>query len=121
MGAGRSKWRDAQGRIAGRDNANGGMGIAQQWEVLCPSGGKRAPKAKSPAAAGASAVLPAGQPKAPYAAGQVVMAKYGSQWIRAKVNRVRQVNGRSGPERVYDVTLDKGQRGLLPANMLRMP
>jgi hypothetical protein len=41
------------------------------------------------------------------------------QWIRAKVNRVRQVKGRIGPELAYDVSLDNGKRGLVPARMLR--
>lgn len=36
VGAGRTKWRDASGRIVGRDNASDGLGISQQWEVLCP-------------------------------------------------------------------------------------
>jgi hypothetical protein len=36
IGAGRTKWKDAQGQVVGRDNASGGLGISQQWEVLCP-------------------------------------------------------------------------------------
>jgi hypothetical protein len=36
IGGGRTGWRDASGRIVGRDNASGGLGISQQWEVLCP-------------------------------------------------------------------------------------
>jgi len=36
VGAGRTRWRDASGKIVGRDNASGGLAIAQQWEVLCP-------------------------------------------------------------------------------------
>lgn len=122
IGGGRSKWRDAQGRIVGRDNASGGLGISQQWELLCPSAGKRA--AKAPSAQGAapaarSAVPPAKLLKADFAVGQVVLARYGSQWIRAKVNAVRQVKGRNGPELAYDVSLDNGKRGLVTARMLR--
>lgn len=124
IGGGRSKWRDAQGRIVGRDNASGGLGISQQWEVLCPSAGKRTAKAKppnAPAAAPAArgVVPPAVLLKADYAVGQVVMARYGSQWIRAKVNAVRQVKGRNGPELAYDVSLDNGKRGIVPARLLR--
>jgi hypothetical protein len=37
IGAGRSKWRDASGEIVRRDNASNGLGISQQWEVLCPA------------------------------------------------------------------------------------
>ena len=36
IGGGRTRWRDAAGKIVGRDNASGGLAIAQQWEVLCP-------------------------------------------------------------------------------------
>lgn len=36
VGKGRTKWRDASGAIVGQDNASGGLGISQQWEVLCP-------------------------------------------------------------------------------------
>lgn len=118
IGGGRSKWRDAQGRIVGRDNASGGLGISQQWEVLCPSAGKPVRAAAAPTARpdpAPSALKPA------FLVGQVVMAKYGSQWVRAKVNRVRQVKGRAGPELAYDVSLDNGKRGLVPARMLRAP
>ncbi len=119
IGVGRSKWRDAQGKIVGRDNASGGLGISQQWEVLCPNAGKQA-KAKASTAPTARAAPPSPTVLAPeFAAGQVVMAKYGSQWIRAKVNRVRQVKGRNGPELAYDVSLENGKRGLVPARMLR--
>lgn len=37
IGGGRTRWRNAAtGQIVGRDNASGGLGLAQQWEVLCP-------------------------------------------------------------------------------------
>jgi hypothetical protein len=36
IGAGRTKWRGADGQIVGRDNASNGLAISQQWEVLCP-------------------------------------------------------------------------------------
>lgn len=112
IGGGRSKWRDAQGQVVGRDNASGGLDISQQWEVLCPSGGKRANAA-------AAAAVPALKPE--FAVGQVVLAQYGSRWIRGKVDRVRQVKGRNGPELAYEVSLDNGKRGLVPARMLRKP
>lgn len=137
IGGGRSKWRDAQGRIVGRDNASGGLGIAQQWEVLCPSAGKRSkaggaramPAAKAAATppAARAATTPAAAAAAPaalepeFARGQTVLARYGSQWIRARVNQVRQVQGRNGPELAYDVSLDNGKRGVVPARMLRAP
>ena len=37
VGKGRSKWRDASGKLVGQDEASGGLAIAQQWELLCPS------------------------------------------------------------------------------------
>ncbi len=131
IGVGRSKWRDAQGKIVGRDNASGGLGISQQWEVLCPQTGRQAKATPTPAARAAPAQSAPTAPTAPtatsatsarapeFAAGQVVMAKYGSQWIRAKVNAVRQIKGRNGPEVAYDVSLVNGQRGIVPARMLR--
>lgn len=112
IGGGRSKWRDAQGQVVGRDNASGGLGISQQWEVLCPAAGKRAQSA-------AAAAVPALQPE--FALGEVVLAKYGDRWIRAKVTRIRHLKGRDGPELAYDVSLDNGKRGLVPARMLRKP
>lgn len=125
IGGGRSRWRDAKGGIVGRDNASGGLGIAQQWEVLCPSAGQRsgqaaAPGTRTPTAA-RSAAPPAVPLKAQYGVGQVVLARYGSQWVRARVNAVRQVNGGNGPELAYDVQLDNGKRGVVPARMLRAP
>ena len=36
IGGGRTRWRDRSGKVVGRDNASGGLGISQQWEVLCP-------------------------------------------------------------------------------------
>jgi hypothetical protein len=119
IGGGRSRWRDASGKIVGRDNASGGLGISQQWEVLCPLAGKRAGQARGPAASARTPTPPAVALKADYTVGQVVMARYGSQWVRAKVNAVRQTKGRNGPELAYDVRLDNGKRGQVPARMLR--
>ena len=122
IGGGRSKWRDAKGKVVGRDNASGGLGISQQWEVLCPKGGRPAAGAAAPGA-GAAAARNVATPalRAEFAVGQSVMARYGSQWVRAKVNRIRQVKGRDGLELAYDVSLDNGKRGLVPARMLRAP
>ena len=37
IGGGRTRWRDvATGQIVARDNSSGGLGLSQQWEVLCP-------------------------------------------------------------------------------------
>jgi hypothetical protein len=45
VGAGKPKFRDAQGQIVGRDNASGGLDLATNWELLCGSkaGGAAAP------------------------------------------------------------------------------
>ena len=111
IGGGRSRWRDASGAIVGRDNASGGLGISQQWEVLCPRVSTSSP-----------APAPARAPNAPgaeFAVGQVIEAKYGRDWVRGRIDRIRQVSGAKGPELAYDVRLDNGQRGILPARMLR--
>ena len=123
IGAGRSKWRDAAGRIVPRDNASGGLGISQQWEELCPAPAKGARAAAPPAAgtkaAAAAPKLAQALPVDEFAVGQVVLAKFGSDWVRARITRVRHVNGPRGPETAYDVRLDNGQRGIVPARMLR--
>jgi hypothetical protein len=110
IGAGRTRWRDAAGKIVGRDNASGGLAIAQQWEELCPGPLKiqpakgappAAPKDRAPAAAAGDFVV-----------GDVIEAKYGREWIRGRIDKIR-----PGPE--YDVRLDNGQRGILPPRMIR--
>jgi hypothetical protein len=58
IGAGRTRWRDSSGKIVGRDNASGGLGISQQWEVLCPG------PLKSPRAGGAGTMAPHSVPRA---------------------------------------------------------
>ena len=117
IGAGRSKWRDAAGHIVGRDNASGGLGISQQWEVLCPGSLKGA----APPSAARSAPSRATQaaPAARFAVGQVVEARYGREWVRGRVDRVLQVAGTDGPKVEYDVRLVSGKRGILPERMLR--
>jgi hypothetical protein len=114
IGQGRSKWRDSGGRIVGRDNASNGLAIAQQWEQLCPKGLVKAvntapvsPSARPQAAAVAGAI---------YSVGQTVEAKFMSDWIPARVVRLR-----PGPNGAvdYEVNLANGQRGVVPARMLR--
>ncbi len=108
IGGGRTRWRDAAGRIVGRDNASGGLGISQQWELLCPERPRAAP--------------PTGRmPSVRFVAGQAVEARYGSGWVRARVDSVQRVRGASGPEFVYNVRLENGLRSQLPARMLREP
>jgi hypothetical protein len=119
IGGGRTRWRDASGKIVGRDNASGGLGISQQWEVLCPETRKAAAK---PASTKPAAAAPQGAHKAPpagYSVGQVVEARYGREWVRGRIMKISQVRGARGPELAYDVRLDNGQRGLLPEHMLR--
>lgn len=116
IGGGRSKWRDASGKIVGRDNASGGLGISQQWEVLCPGPIEGAPVGATPASP------PPGKKAAPaaqFAVGQTVEAKYGREWVRGRIDRVLQVAGTRGPQTEYDVRLVNGQRGILPERMVR--
>jgi hypothetical protein len=64
IGGGRTRWRNAAtGQIVGSDNASGGLGLSQQWEVLCPG---PAPRAAAPAPAPAKAPAP---PPAPICGG----------------------------------------------------
>lgn len=110
IGGGRSKWRDASGRIVGRDNASNGLAIAAQWELLCPKGVARAagtPRAASAPVAAAAALF---QP------GQAIEAKYGRDWVRGRVTRLRPGAGGAVD---YEVMLDNGRRGILPARMIR--
>jgi hypothetical protein len=139
IGGGRTRWRDASGHIVGRDNASGGLGISQQWEVLCPEGRARAgsggaaaapavprPQAAQPAAgaqrAPTGSAAPGASPLAArFAPGQAVEARYGSGWVRARIDSVQRVRGAAGPEYAYNVRLENGLRSQLPARMLREP
>ena len=109
----------AAGRIVGADNASNGLGISQQWEVLCPG----PPRAMPPA--GGATAAPSRSPPAPaavpagFVVGQVIEAKYGPDWVRGRITRIVQVRGRAGPELAYDVSLENGGRGVVPARMLR--
>lgn len=120
IGGGRTRWRDASGRIVGRDNASGGLGISQQWEVLCPETARGPGTSAAPVQGGRSAPPPPMQP-ARFAAGQVVEARYGSGWVRARIDSVQRVRGATGPEFAYNVRLENGLRSQLPARMLREP
>jgi hypothetical protein len=73
IGGGRTKWRDADGKVVGRDNASGGLCISQQWELLCPApppSPRRTAPGKTPAktprktAAAAPVAEPAGATEA---------------------------------------------------------
>ena len=116
IGAGRTKWRDGSGKVVGRDNASGGLGIAQQWEVLCP-GAATAPPADASRAKSPPTAAPA--PATRFKTGQTVEAKYGRSWVRGRIQRVLQGTGAGGPRTEYDVRLDNGQRGILPERMVR--
>jgi hypothetical protein len=120
IGAGRAKFRDAGGKIVGRSNAENGLTIAQNWEVLCPGPVRSAKPAVAvqPPAAG-PANLPQAGLVAQFSVGQVIEAKYGPDWIRARVNSIRSANTPRGPQLAYDVSLANGKRGLVPARMLR--
>jgi hypothetical protein len=55
IGGGRTRWRDVEGNVIGRDLINNGLHVSQQWEVLCPGAVTpallaRAAKAAQPAA-----------------------------------------------------------------------
>jgi hypothetical protein len=115
IGGGRTRWRDASGKIVGRDNASNGLGISQQWEVLCPGPVKTARTQAAAPAAGA-VQKPAG---AKFEVGEVVEARYGREWIRGRVDAIRQSAGAQGPRLEYDVRLDNGKRGIVPDHMLR--
>jgi hypothetical protein len=104
IGGGRSRWRDPSGKIVGRDNASNGLAISQQWEELCPKGLVRASAPAPPAVSGGA-----------YAVGQEVEAKYMSDWVRARIVKLRPSGG--GVD--YEVVLANGARGIVPARMLR--
>lgn len=119
IGGGRTRWRDANGRIVGRDNASGGLGIAQQWEVLCPEGKASARTAPAVQAPQQRAPQPSVALARSFAVGEVVYARYGPAWVRGRVTHISQVAGARGPELAYGVALDSGARGVVPARMLR--
>ena len=132
IGKGRSKWRSADGKIVGQDEASGGLAIAQQWEVLCPGPFKgsvtaapvpsatpaKAPPLSSSSPKSASTPSPAVRPD--FAIGELVEAKYAGSWVRGKVQGLRQIPG-SASALEYDVVLQNGKHGILPASMLRKP
>ncbi len=106
IGKGRTKWRDPSGKVLGVEEPGSGLGIAEQWEVLCP----RAP------------AQPAGAATAPryaFAVGQEIEAKYGGDWVRGRVTRIWPHEGAHGNEPAYDVQLVNGKRGIVPPAMLQ--
>ncbi len=117
IGAGRARFRDASSRIVPRDNASGGLGLAQQWEVLCPIPATARPAAPAPAPATRAAPRPPAG--AAYAIGQAVEARYGSQWIRGKVTKIVEVTTARGRETHYEVVLDNNKRGVVPPSWVR--
>ena len=113
-GKGRTRWRDPAGKIVGQDRASNGLAISQQWELLCPGITKAEPNVPViPAAPPAAVAAPA------FTVGQPVEARFGREWVRGEVMRVRQMQGPNGPVYEYDVALENGHRGALPARMLR--
>lgn len=124
IGGGRTRWRDGSGRIVGRDNASGGLGISQQWEVLCPE--SRGAARSGPAVQAPMVQAPVQRTPQPavamarsFAVGEVVYARSGPAWVRGRVTHISQLAGPRGPELAYGVTLDSGTRGVLPPHMLR--
>jgi hypothetical protein len=121
VGRGRSRWRDASGKIVGQDNASNGLAISQQWEVLCPGASGAPTAAGRPGSAGITAPAVQGQsvPGAQYAVGEAIEAKYGADWVRGRVSKVTQTTSAKGTEFAYEVYLDNGKRGIVPPRMLR--
>jgi len=115
IGAGRARFRDGSNRVVPRDTASGGLGLAQQWEVLCPVPATARPAA--PPTTPRAAPRPA--PGALYAIGQPIEARYGSQWIRGKVTKIVEVTTARGRETHYEVVLDNNKRGIVPPNWVR--
>jgi hypothetical protein len=116
VGKGRARFRDAAGATVGQDEGSGGLAIAQQWEILCPASAKAAspPPTAATHLTTAATATPVG---AQFTAGEAVEAKYMGQWLPGKVRRVIQSTG--SKELTYDVLLDNGQSGMLPASWVR--
>ena len=76
-------------------------------------------------AGGTAAAVPpaAAQPAvvAQFAMGDAVEARYGRDWIRGRINGMRQSRNAQGNEVVYEVLLENGKRGMLPPSMIRKP
>lgn len=72
IGSGRTRWRDADGNVVGRDLINNGLHISQQWETLCP--GPVTPALIARAGKGGGAPAPAAPPAPPVQAPPAVEA-----------------------------------------------
>jgi hypothetical protein len=73
---------------------------------------------------GATAAAPAPQARpravAPqFAVGDAVEARYGRDWIPGRVNSIRPSGNDKSSAVVYEVLLENGKRGMLPATMIR--
>ena len=118
VGRGRSRWRDSAGKIVGQDEASGGLAIAEQWEVLCPGPIKINGASDAAAKSAAPPKMAAKTPVAQFSVGEVVEAKFSGAWVRGKVRSIRQsANNSSALD--YEVVLDNGHRGILPAGVVR--
>jgi hypothetical protein len=74
--------------------------------------------------AGGTAATPSPQVAQPavvvkFAVGDAVEARYGRDWIPGRVNSIRESGNAQSPEAVYEVLLENGKRGMLPASMIR--
>ncbi|MBS0520126.1 MAG: hypothetical protein JSR90_15635 [Proteobacteria bacterium] len=118
IGKGRTKWRDPSGQVLGTEGPAGGLGISQQWEVLCPSAAAHS-SARPPTSPPARPASPGASPHYAFAVGQEIEAKYGRDWVRGRVTRIWPHEGAHGNEPAYDVQLVNGKRGILPTAMLR--
>jgi hypothetical protein len=85
------------------------MTLVAGSDVLCAGPAK--PDAAPPAP-------PSAAPPGPYAAGDLVEAQHGHEWLRGTVAGVRP--GKGGAVE-FDVVLANGERTVLPARMLRKP
>ena len=81
----------------------------------------KVPLKKCAGGTAATPSAPAAQPAAAaqFAVGDAVEARYGRDWIPGRINSVRQSRNAQGAEVVYEVLLENGKRGMLPAGMIR--
>lgn len=113
IGKGRVRFRNSKGAIVGQDEASGGLAVAGQWELLCPGVTKAT---GSSAGAGLRSAISATGSQ--FASGDHVEAKYAGAWVHGTVRRVIPA-GQVNAQVSYDVMLDNGRTGILPATMIR--